>query len=179
MYVLEAITPKVCQETYSYERFELLGDAFLKYAVSLFLFHKFPEAHEGTRHTTQMVYTCMKTRLSCVALCSPQQLVTMHLLQCTYQVLFMHAKAERNQNQVRPICSAGHVFVSLNSCTCMSLTAILAKCLLSRLLSTIVVASPGSPNECVHQQGPEQRGLCAACPSTAAFATLLRTHVAA
>lgn len=48
VYVLEAITPKVCQETYSYERFELLGDAFLKYAVSLFLFHKFPEAHEGT-----------------------------------------------------------------------------------------------------------------------------------
>ncbi len=48
VYVLEALTPKACQEDYSYERFELLGDAFLKYAVSLFLFLKFPEAHEGT-----------------------------------------------------------------------------------------------------------------------------------
>lgn len=47
VYVLEALTPKACQEEISYERFELLGDAFLKYAVSLFLFHKFPEAHEG------------------------------------------------------------------------------------------------------------------------------------
>ncbi|KAL0030548.1 hypothetical protein WJX79_003716 [Trebouxia sp. C0005] len=47
VYVLEALTPKACQEDYSYERFELLGDAFLKYAVSLFLFLKFPEAHEG------------------------------------------------------------------------------------------------------------------------------------
>ena len=47
MYVLEAMTPKACQEDYSYERFELLGDAFLKFAVSLFLFLKFPDAHEG------------------------------------------------------------------------------------------------------------------------------------
>ena len=47
VHVLEALTPKACQEDTSYERLELLGDAFLKYAVSLFLFHKFPEAHEG------------------------------------------------------------------------------------------------------------------------------------
>ena len=47
VYVLEALTPKACQEDISYERVELLGDAFLKYAVSLFLFHKLPEAHEG------------------------------------------------------------------------------------------------------------------------------------
>ena len=48
VYVLEALTPKACQEDYSYERLELLGDAFLKFAVSLFLFLTFPEAHEGT-----------------------------------------------------------------------------------------------------------------------------------
>ncbi len=48
VYVLDALTPKACQEDYSYERSEVLGDAFLKYAVSLFLFLKFPEAHGGS-----------------------------------------------------------------------------------------------------------------------------------
>ena len=59
MYVLEALTPKACQEDYSYERFELLGDAFLKYAVSLFLFLKFPEAHEGRQRDGMSVLLCM------------------------------------------------------------------------------------------------------------------------
>ena len=45
--LLEAFTPRACLEQYSYERLELLGDAFLKLAASLHLFRRFPRAHEG------------------------------------------------------------------------------------------------------------------------------------
>ena len=45
--VLEALVPRLCGEDFSLERLETLGDAFLKYAATLFLFSSFPQAHEG------------------------------------------------------------------------------------------------------------------------------------
>ncbi|XP_023539589.1 endoribonuclease Dicer homolog 1 [Cucurbita pepo subsp. pepo] len=55
--ILEALTAASCQETFCYERAELLGDAYLKWVVSRFLFLKFPRKHEGqlTRMRQQMV----------------------------------------------------------------------------------------------------------------------------
>lgn len=55
--VLEALTAASCQETFSYERAELLGDAYLKWVVSRRLFLKFPSKHEGqlTRMRQQIV----------------------------------------------------------------------------------------------------------------------------
>ena len=45
--VVEAVTPQSCQEDYSYERLENLGDAIIKYSTCLSLFSSFPSAHEG------------------------------------------------------------------------------------------------------------------------------------
>ncbi|KAK6239622.1 hypothetical protein QUC31_005091 [Theobroma cacao] len=45
--ILEALTAASCQETFCYERAELLGDAYLKWVVSRFLFLKYPQKHEG------------------------------------------------------------------------------------------------------------------------------------
>ncbi|MCO5563621.1 hypothetical protein L7F22_017268 [Adiantum nelumboides] len=45
--VLEALTAASCQETFCYERAELLGDAYLKWVVSRWLFLKYPQKHEG------------------------------------------------------------------------------------------------------------------------------------
>ncbi|URE26504.1 hypothetical protein MUK42_18017 [Musa troglodytarum] len=55
--ILEALTAASCQETFCYERAELLGDAYLKWVVSIFLFLKYPQKHEGqlTRMRQQMV----------------------------------------------------------------------------------------------------------------------------
>ncbi|KAH9627009.1 hypothetical protein KSS87_020660 [Heliosperma pusillum] len=55
--ILEALTAASCQETFCYERAELLGDAYLKWVVSKFLFLKYPQRHEGqlTRMRQQMV----------------------------------------------------------------------------------------------------------------------------
>ncbi|CAA0826798.1 Endoribonuclease Dicer homolog 1 [Striga hermonthica] len=55
--ILEALTAASCQETFCYERAELLGDAYLKWVVSRFLFLKYPKKHEGqlTRMRQQMV----------------------------------------------------------------------------------------------------------------------------
>lgn len=55
--ILEALTAASCQETFCYERAELLGDAYLKWVVSRFLFLKYPQKHEGqlTRLRQQMV----------------------------------------------------------------------------------------------------------------------------
>ncbi|XP_057980803.1 endoribonuclease Dicer homolog 1 [Malania oleifera] len=55
--ILEALTAASCQETFCYERAELLGDAYLKWIVSRFLFLKYPQKHEGqlTRMRQQMV----------------------------------------------------------------------------------------------------------------------------
>ncbi|XP_050249563.1 endoribonuclease Dicer homolog 1 [Quercus robur] len=55
--ILEALTAASCQETFCYERAELLGDAYLKWVVSRFLFLRYPQKHEGqlTRMRQQKV----------------------------------------------------------------------------------------------------------------------------
>ncbi|KAL3730958.1 hypothetical protein ACJRO7_027909 [Eucalyptus globulus] len=55
--ILEALTAASCQETFCYERAELLGDAYLKWVVSKFLFLRYPQKHEGqlTRMRQQMM----------------------------------------------------------------------------------------------------------------------------
>ncbi|KAK9856145.1 hypothetical protein WJX84_010015 [Apatococcus fuscideae] len=47
MLMMEAVTSKACQELICYETLETLGDAFLKFAVSVHLYRLFPRAHEG------------------------------------------------------------------------------------------------------------------------------------
>jgi endoribonuclease Dicer len=44
---MEALTTSRCLECFSYERLELLGDSFLKYAISCHLFLKYEKKHEG------------------------------------------------------------------------------------------------------------------------------------
>ena len=48
MLMMEALVSKACQELICYETMETLGDAFLKFAVSVHLYRLFPNAHEGT-----------------------------------------------------------------------------------------------------------------------------------
>ncbi|XP_074345959.1 endoribonuclease Dicer homolog 3a-like isoform X1 [Apium graveolens] len=45
--ILEALTTMKCNESFSMERLELLGDSVLKYATSCYLFLKYPNKHEG------------------------------------------------------------------------------------------------------------------------------------
>ncbi|XP_063947004.1 endoribonuclease Dicer homolog 3a-like isoform X1 [Daucus carota subsp. sativus] len=45
--ILEALTTTKCGESFSMERLELLGDSVLKYAISCYLFLKYPNKHEG------------------------------------------------------------------------------------------------------------------------------------
>ncbi|OVA04235.1 Ribonuclease III domain [Macleaya cordata] len=45
--ILEALTTLRCCEKFSLERLELLGDSILKYAVTCYLFLKYPKKHEG------------------------------------------------------------------------------------------------------------------------------------
>lgn len=54
---MEALTAASCQDTFCYERAELLGDAYLKWVVSRCLFLKYPQKHEGqlTRMRQQTV----------------------------------------------------------------------------------------------------------------------------
>ena len=47
MQILEAITSEGCNENFSLERLELLGDAFLKFAVGRYLFLKHDALDEG------------------------------------------------------------------------------------------------------------------------------------
>lgn len=45
--ILTALTTIKSHDTFNLERVETLGDAFLKFAASLYLFHKFPKFNEG------------------------------------------------------------------------------------------------------------------------------------
>lgn len=45
--IIKALTTKSAHDVYDLERYELLGDAFLKFSVSLFLVKKHKEWHEG------------------------------------------------------------------------------------------------------------------------------------
>jgi endoribonuclease Dicer len=61
--VLEAVTTKECQEEFSQESLETLGDSFLKYVVTQHLYCKHKLHHEGT--LTKM----KKNLISNAALC--------------------------------------------------------------------------------------------------------------
>lgn len=45
--IVKALTTINSQDTFNLERVETLGDSFLKFAASLYLFHKFPMLNEG------------------------------------------------------------------------------------------------------------------------------------
>ncbi|KAL3819081.1 hypothetical protein ACJIZ3_004986 [Penstemon smallii] len=55
--ILEALTTLRCNESFSMERLELLGDSVLKYAVSCHLFLKYPKKREGqlSSHRSRIV----------------------------------------------------------------------------------------------------------------------------
>ncbi|XP_077233980.1 dicer-like 3 [Tasmannia lanceolata] len=59
--ILEAITTLRCNEDFSLERLELLGDSVLKYAVSCHLFLKYPNKHEGLLSTRRSWAVCNST----------------------------------------------------------------------------------------------------------------------
>ncbi|XP_008793257.2 endoribonuclease Dicer homolog 3a-like [Phoenix dactylifera] len=63
--ILEAISTVRCCEDFSMERLELLGDSVLKYAVSCYLFMKFPKKHEGQLSScrSQLICNAMLHRL--------------------------------------------------------------------------------------------------------------------
>lgn len=58
---MEAITAHKCLESYSYERLELLGDSFLKYAISQHLFMKYENEDEGQLSDRRAETICNKT----------------------------------------------------------------------------------------------------------------------
>ncbi|KAK1295253.1 hypothetical protein QJS10_CPA16g00711 [Acorus calamus] len=65
--VLEALTTKKCQEAFSLESLETLGDSFLKYAASQQLFRSYPYHHEGllSAKKDQMVSNIALYKLGC------------------------------------------------------------------------------------------------------------------
>lgn len=59
--ILEAITTMRCNEVFSLERLELLGDSVLKYAVSCHLYLKYPKKHEGQLSAQRSWAVCNST----------------------------------------------------------------------------------------------------------------------
>ncbi|KAK8543151.1 hypothetical protein V6N13_136315 [Hibiscus sabdariffa] len=59
--ILEALTSLRCCESFSMERLELLGDSVLKYAVSCYLFLRYPEKHEGQLSSRRSWAVCNST----------------------------------------------------------------------------------------------------------------------
>lgn len=66
--ILEAITTKKCQEEFSLESLETLGDSFLKYATSQHLFKSYENHHQGilTAMRERMISNTSLCRLGCV-----------------------------------------------------------------------------------------------------------------
>ncbi|KAK3027516.1 hypothetical protein RJ639_040231, partial [Escallonia herrerae] len=59
--ILEALTSLRCNESFSMERLELLGDSVLKYTVSCHLFLKYPEKNEGQLSARRSWAVCNAT----------------------------------------------------------------------------------------------------------------------
>ncbi|XP_020236555.1 endoribonuclease Dicer homolog 3a isoform X2 [Cajanus cajan] len=59
--ILEALTTLRCNEKFSMERLELLGDSVLKYVVSCHLFLKYPKKHEGQLSARRSWTICNST----------------------------------------------------------------------------------------------------------------------
>lgn len=56
--ILEAITTSRCNESFSLERLELMGDSVLKYFISGHLFCKHPKKHEGQLTSLRTLEIC-------------------------------------------------------------------------------------------------------------------------
>ena len=89
--MMEALISKACHELVCYETLETLGDAFLKFAVSVHLYRLFPRAHEGnfsgsfTHCPVQHPPACAHVQLPC----SPSE--------CCYQTSFTPIMSSRRQ----------------------------------------------------------------------------------
>nr|XP_027084395.1 endoribonuclease Dicer homolog 3-like [Coffea arabica] len=59
--ILEALTTVKCNESFSMERLELLGDSVLKYVMSCYLFLKHPKKHEGQLSAQRSRAVCNST----------------------------------------------------------------------------------------------------------------------
>lgn len=59
--ILEALTTLRCNESFSMERLELLGDSVLKYTVSCHLFLKDSKLHEGQLSSRRSRAVCNAT----------------------------------------------------------------------------------------------------------------------
>ncbi|KAL8236785.1 hypothetical protein R6Q59_017866 [Mikania micrantha] len=59
--ILEAITTLRCNESFSMERLELLGDSVLKYVVSCDLYLRYPKNHEGQLSSARSWQVCNST----------------------------------------------------------------------------------------------------------------------
>ena len=66
--ILEALTTKSCQEEFSQESLETLGDSFLKYISTQHLFSKFKHQHEGV--LTKMKKNLISNAALCQLACS-------------------------------------------------------------------------------------------------------------
>ncbi|XP_004982513.1 endoribonuclease Dicer homolog 2a isoform X1 [Setaria italica] len=66
--ILEALTTKKCQEEFSQESLETLGDSFLKYITTQHLFNKYRHQHEGL--LTEMKKNLISNAALCQLACS-------------------------------------------------------------------------------------------------------------
>jgi hypothetical protein len=86
--VLEAVTTKECQEEFSQESLETLGDSFLKYVVTQHLYCKYTLHHEGT--LTKMKKNLISNAALCQLACNNNLVVSKFLLIIclSYSLLF-------------------------------------------------------------------------------------------
>lgn len=135
--VLEALTTEQCHERFSLERLEVLGDAFLKFAVGRHLFLKHETFDEGqlTRRRSNLVNNsnlcklAIKNKLQgyirdqefdpgqffalgrpCSIICTKQ---TESLIHCDSEVNLRNGIDNR---QLR--CSKNHHWLTKNNCRC-------------------------------------------------------------
>jgi endoribonuclease Dicer len=76
--ILEAITTKECQEEFSQESLETLGDSFLKYVTTQHLYSKYKLHHEGT--LTKMKKNLISNAALCQLACNYNLVVPKILL---------------------------------------------------------------------------------------------------
>jgi dsRNA-specific ribonuclease len=76
--ILEALTTKKCQEEFSQESLETLGDSFLKYVTTQHLFSKYKLHHEGM--LTKMKKNLISNAALCQLACNNNLVVPMILL---------------------------------------------------------------------------------------------------
>jgi endoribonuclease Dicer len=75
--ILEAVTTKECQEEFSQESLETLGDSFLKYVATQHLYGKYKLQHEGT--LTKMKKNLISNAALCQLACNNNLVVILFL----------------------------------------------------------------------------------------------------